>query len=108
MNNIIDDVATLTTCDKKNLEKLAKIIDYCISDYVHEAMLKNEEVVEIDMGIGYLAIKVADGVIKYRFTPNEYLEKALVDTIKSKENQLSIALSQSLNDKLAKVYKELL
>lgn len=106
--NLVNDLSTLTTIPEKYLSKINNKIVLCLNDYVEEAILKNEEDVVVDIGFGKLVMLVTDTSIKYKFIPNDYLEKSLLNTILNRHNLLENTLEDSLSAKITEVYKEFL
>ncbi len=108
MNNVIEDISTLTTIKSDYLNSLVKKSEWCICSYVEETLLKKENITKIDIGIGYLSILIEDNTIKYKFIPSEKLEDAIRKTIIDDKNPLKLKLEKVLVDKITNVYKELL
>lgn len=107
MTNLIEDVSTLSTVNKKHLTKFLDTIYYCINESIEEDILEGKSVSDIDIGIGELHISYVDNDLKFKFIPNQYLETTIIDTIKGKQNNLEYVLDKSLIDKITKVYKEI-
>lgn len=107
MNNIVNDISTLTTIPEKTLSKLSKKASYCICEAVSESVLSNEAITEAFIGIGTLYIKNSDGVIKYHFEPSDALHKAITQTVLSKTNPLEAMLNDALSKKFTEIYKDL-
>ena len=53
--------------------------DYCISDYILESKLNDEDVTDINIGIGELKLVVVDDSLTYQFIPSKKLETMIVD-----------------------------
>lgn len=110
MTDIVKDISTLTTIPEKTLNKFFRKMTYCICESVQEDMLQENEnqIVELDIGIGILYIKYTDGEnLKYHFEPNELLSKSLKQTVINKQNLLEDLLNDSLAKKFMEVYKDL-
>ena len=108
MNDILDNVSTLTSINKKALEKLSNVAIYCLNDAVEESRISGEEITEADIGIGKLLIKFDGEQVKYKFIPSAKLEESITDTIVHKSNILEIAIENSLKDKVLNTYKDLI
>ena len=108
MVNIIEDVATLTTINKKNLNKLVEVALYCINEAIEESLLDQKTVTDLDIGIGELHIQFVDNELKFKFIPNAKLREGAIDTIKGKQNNLELILEQNLVDKITNIYKEII
>ena len=108
MINVISDVASLTSIPEKNLLKLVQKTLYCINDSVEESVLTNQDITELDIGIGKLLIKTEMDKISYRFIPSELLEQSLKETVINKKNLLTTNLESKTIGKITDMYKELL
>ena len=105
--NLINDIAELAVTKKSFLDKLVNIADYCISDYILEAKLKDEDVISIDIGIGTLNILVTSREVQYDFVPSNKLEKTIVETYQTEQSVLKEAVSEALVSRMLTTYKEL-
>ena len=70
MYNLINDISILTTIPATTLNKLIDKTHYLICNDLIESINKKEDLVEIDVGIGTLQLKLIDNDVKYRFIPN--------------------------------------
>ena len=108
MNDIIDNISTLTSINRKALDKLSNVTIYCINDAVEESRIQGEDITKVDIGIGQLWIKLEGDQVKFRFIPSAKLEESIVDTIVHKSNILEIVIENSLKDKVTNTYKDLI
>lgn len=108
MVDLIKDIATLTTIPENSLEKLAEKAVFCISSGVEETILKQESIVEVDLGFGTLNIELKTDTVRYKFIPNEKLENAIIDTVVNKRNLLQDKLEKTLVDRVVGTYKDLI
>lgn len=108
MTNLVEDVATLTTINKKSLQKLLDIAVYCINETIEEDVLASNGVSEIDLGIGELYIQYVNNELKFKFIPSAKLKEGIIDTIKGKQNNLEITLEKTLVDKITHTYKDII
>ena len=108
MDNIIQDVAQLTTISEKHLLKLNNIFMYCILESVQEAILNNETSCIVDIGLGQLIIDFNNNELKFKFKPNTQFKTELISTIKNHKNLLELELEYNLVEKLTKIYKEII
>ena len=104
---LVDDLATITTIPKEALVKLLKRAEYCLSDSIVEQRLNNNEVIELDIGIGSILLKLVDEDIKFKFVPSDDFRQ-IVKTSFNGENSLSNVLEKNLVTKVTKAYKDLL
>lgn len=105
MYDIINDLATITTVPNSSLDKLVNKANWCISHCVNECMINDKDVVEMDIGIGKLYIKL-DNNLKYKFIPSDNLSKCINDTIQNKKSPLICAAEESLSCRLRDTYKD--
>lgn len=108
MENITNDLSTLTNCSESVFNKLNTNIIYLIANYFHTSIINEQPSTEIDIGVGILVIKYDAGEIKYRFTPSQELVKAMSTTLATKQNLLVDGVEQKLTDKINKMYEELI
>lgn len=107
-DNLITDIAKLTTIPEKNLEKLSLLGIYCIVGAVMTAKLSGKDTVDIDTGIGNLAINFEDDQVKYKFIPSSNLEVSVKTAILNEQNLLEGLLENSLINKVTATYKDLI
>ena len=107
MYNLIKDLSTTTCIPVSVLNRVSGISNLLVCDDVLKSLQSGEQICQIDIGLGTLAIAVIDDTIKYKFIPSKVLDMKLKDTINSGESQLKTSLEQSLADKLVKAYKDL-
>ena len=105
--DLIKDVAELAVTKKLFLDKLINIADYCISDYILEAKLSDEDMISIDIGIGVLQILITSREVQYNFIPSTKLEKSIIETYQTENSVLSETISESLVSRMLTTYKEL-
>lgn len=108
MYSLIEDLATITTIPVASLQKLTTKAQYCICNDMVENKLKNENLTEINIGIGTLQINVADNKMQYRFIPNDKFEKALKESWIDGKCTLKDELDRSLIFKILNTYKTIL
>lgn len=107
MDDIVNDISTLTTIPEKTLNKVFKKEIYCICNRVAEDYMEEKEMSVLDIGIGTLYIKLSPDGAKYHFEPNELLQKSINQTINSGKNVLVDTLTDALSKKFMEVYKDL-
>ena len=105
MNSLIDELSTLTTIPVTSITNLADKSLWCICNCVEESKLGNNDLTEIDIGIGILSILVENNNIQYRFVPSKKLEAAVRDTIVNKKNPLTQAAESALTKRILEAYK---
>ena len=107
MSNLIEDLSTLTTIAKYNLDSLVNKSISIISHDVEESLRELEDLTEIDLGIGTLFIQHKDTSIKYRFIPCRKLDETLVNTYNTRKSNLVLEVDEALRDRIEKTYKDL-
>lgn len=107
MESLTKNMSKLTGVSEGIFQSLYSKEIYCICDEVEESILKDEDITELDVGIGTLYIKHLNKEIQYKFIPNKELEEKLVDTVVNKKSPLKEELDSSLVEKISKTYKEL-
>lgn len=105
-HSVIEDVSSLTTIPKTSLISLSDKAIYSICDCVEEAVLENDSIVEVDIGVGTLKIGIEDETVKYRFIPSAKLEDGVTDTIVNHKNPLVCKIEENLVKKILKTYKD--
>lgn len=108
MTDIIEDVSLLTTINKRNLNKLIDVAQYCINEAIEESLIESKTTSDINIGIGELHIQFLNNELKFKFIPSAKLREGIIDTIKGKQNSLELVLEHNLVDKITNVYKEII
>lgn len=106
MTNLINDISTLTTIPTKYLAKLNDKALVCICDSVEESLVAEQEITEINIGIGTLYIKLEGELCKYKFIPSNELQKAVKATILNRQSSLTHELETTLVNKIMNSYKD--
>lgn len=107
MHNLIEDVSTLTTIGKYNLESLVDIVTSIISHDVVEDIKTQQPITSVDVGIGVLHITIQDDVLRYKFVPSRKLENCIRTTYISGESDLLTKVDEALGNRIMKTYKDL-
>jgi hypothetical protein len=105
--NIVSDTAVLTTIPEKTIKKIMDKMVYAIAEAVVEARITNQSVIELNIGLGTLFIKLEDDSIQYKFVPGEKLEESVKNSFINQQNLLEDVLDASLVNKLTNIYKDL-
>ena len=106
--NIVKDVSALSTIQDKVIYKLLDKFTYSICEAVEEAVIADDDVVVLDIGIGELTIKLSEDGIRYKFIPSQKLEEGVKNTFIYRQNLLEKTLEESLVNRLTNTYKDLL
>lgn len=107
MTNLVDDLSVLTTIKKYNLEELVNKSTMIVSHALAECISNEEEITEVDIGIGVLRILVQDEEMKFKFSPSSKLETTLVETYTSGKSSLTQKVEDELGRRIEKTYKDL-
>lgn len=105
MYNIVTDIAALTTIPAGSLNRLVEKAALCICNDLEEELLKDNNLVSVDIGIGNLQILVDDNDLKFRFIPNKKFEAAVRATAVDKKNPLIEKTEVTLARRITEVYK---
>lgn len=106
--NLITDLQSITQIKKYVFDKCSDIGNALIGDYINELDLNNEQVLDIDIGIGTISMLVLEDSIKYIFTPTQELESIIINTLENKESPVVEQLEAKLNHKVMSTYKDLM
>lgn len=104
---LLTDISKLTNIKYSIFSKLKEISEECICDYVLEAKLRDDDLIEIDIGFGKLSMLVLEDGIEYMFKPSLSLEKSISNVIFSDEKVLVKKVEEGLSNRLISTYKEL-
>lgn len=106
-HKLLYDIANIYSIKFSLLNKLSDLAETCICDYLLEAKLQDNELVEINIGFGKIMILITSNSIEYQFVPGTRLEKALIKTLTTGKSPLEQELETGLEKKLISTYKEL-
>lgn len=106
--DIIKDTAALTTVPEKTLRKLVSKVIYCINDAVAEMQAAGQNILDLDLGLGNLAIKVDNDEVSYKFVPSQDLDESIKSSVLNGRNLLEDALEAALVERLTNIYKDIL
>ena len=104
--NIINDLGIITKIPNKILDQLVEQTELCIGSAIHDAIINNEEIVTLNIGIGTLSVEVATHQCK--FIPNKDLKNIIKKSISNKIDPLETKLEQDVVDKLLRICDEVL
>lgn len=104
--NILNDLGTLLKIPNKVLEELVLKTNLCIGSIIQEAMLTNEQTVQINIGIGTLSISLAD--MQCKFIPSKELKSTIKKCLQERIDPLELALEEILAEKLKTICEEVL
>lgn len=105
---LLQDLSAVSAIPVKTFTKLVELSEYCISDMVNELDMSDDDLLELDIGLGTISILIVDDSVQYAFSPSSALEDIIVKTLEDKMTFLTDALERNLESKLLATYKELL
>lgn len=108
MRSLLEDISTLTTIGKYNLEELVNKSIVIVSHDVEESIREKENVTSIDIGIGELHISNIDGTVFFKFIPSRKLEEAVKQTYVTRKSALKKEIDAALGKRIMNTYKDLL
>lgn len=106
--DIIKDTSALTTIPEKVIRKLISKEIYCINDAATELQADKVSVIDLDVGLGNLAISLVDDKVVYKFVPSPELDASVKAAILNGRNLLEDALEAALVERLTNTYKDIL
>jgi hypothetical protein len=106
--DIIKDTSALTTIPEKAIRKLISKEIYCINDAATELRADKVSVIDLDVGLGNLAISLVDDKVVYKFVPSPELDESVKAAILNGRNLLEDALEAALVERLTNTYKDIL
>ena len=106
--DIIKDTSVLTTVPEKVIRKLVSKEIYCINDAVAEMKAAGVDVIDLDIGLGNLAIGIIDDKVVYKFIPSQELDESVKAAVLHERNLLEDALEAALVERLTNTYKDIL
>ena len=107
MIDVIRNVSTITTIPKAQLDS---VIDKEILCIVNDVVTKDsdESILDFDVGVGTIKIKVDSTSIQYKFLPSIKLEKVLKQAVSTGQSPLQQMCEKQISDRVLSAYKELL
>lgn len=104
--NIIADLGTATKIPNKILVELIKRENLCIGSAIHDALLEQNDVAVLNIGIGTLSVDLATRQCK--FAPSRDLRSAIKKSLEDKVDPLMFELDQAIVNKLLTICDEVL
>lgn len=106
-HKLLNDISTIYSIRASILNKLTELAELCICDYLVEAKLLDDDLLEINIGIGKILILILEDSLEYQFIPSSRLEQLICDSIIKLKSPLVSKSEQGLEEKLVSTYKEL-
>lgn len=106
-HKLMTDISTIYSIRASILSKLERLAETCICDYLVEAKLCDDDLVEINVGIGKLMILILDDSVEYQFIPSNRLERLISKSIIDLKSPLEQEIEEGIEEKLVYTYKEL-
>jgi hypothetical protein len=105
-SNIVSDLGVLTKIPNKILNELVHKENLCIGSAIHDAILADEDIAVLNIGIGTLSIELNSHECK--FIPSKDLKSVIKNTIENKIDPVEYSLQQEIIDKLLLICDEVL
>ena len=106
LQNIVNDISTLTKIPNKTLNELVHKINLCIGSIIADAKNNGEQAVIINIGIGTLSIDLIN--MQSKFVPSKDLKTTIKLGVTSGIDPLECVLEQTLAEKLINFCNEVL
>lgn len=103
--DLAQDVKIFSTLTYTDQQRYYALVKKLISGYVVE---DEDEITEIDIGIGSLYIQKNTDGIKYKFVPSGDFESILINSIKSEKQPVVEGLESEISKIILHAYKDLL
>ena len=107
MTDLIQDLSTLTTVRRYNLDSMTSMAINIISHSIEESIRDCEPVTVIDIGIGTLSIMFDGSSVKYKFIPSKKLDEQVITTCKDRQSALTLKVDKALGERITNTYKDL-
>jgi hypothetical protein len=104
---LLTDIQSLTQINIKLLNKLVAVAELVICDSINELDMMDDQILDLDIGIGTVSLLVSGNTIQYAFYPSTNLENNLIKTLEKKTNPLILSAENNLETKILNTYKEL-
>lgn len=106
-SKLVEDLSTLTTISKLSLDTLVTKCNTIICHDVEESILDQQQITEVDIGIGTLYIQIVGEQVKYKFIPSDKLNAAICKTVKTGASPLVMEVEGALKSRVERAYKDL-
>lgn len=105
---LLKDLSSVCGVKEYNLQGLSELAIDLIGHYIHCAKLEKDNPINIDIGIGNLAILCKEDCIEYKFSPSEDMEKSLSRSARMSSDVLIDRACELIGQRINKTYKELI
>ena len=104
---LLNDLSNIYSIRTSIFNKLIELAEVCICDYLVETKLADDDLLEINIGIGKILILVLEDSLEYQFVPSSKLEQLICNSINELKSPLIELSEKGLEEKLISTYKEL-
>lgn len=104
---LLSDISNIYSIRTSIFNKLIELAELCICDYLVETKLHDDDLLEINIGIGKILILVLEDSLEYQFIPSTKLEQLAYDSILKLKSPLEKKVERGIEEKLISTYKEL-
>ena len=105
--DMLKDLSTVTGIKLANLQPVVVKQIKLMAHDVFNTVNSDEDVAEVDIGIGTIQIKIGEENCFYRFIPCAKLSQAIEHTVKTNEDVLVTALEEAVAARFEKTYREM-
>lgn len=105
-SNITNDLSTISRVPVKILTELNRKECLCIGSAIHDAIIANEDIAVLNIGIGTLSIEISTKQCK--FIPSKELRTAIKKSINEKTDPVELEIEKEIVDKLLNICNEVL
>ena len=104
---LISDISNIFSIRASILSKLVSLSESCICDYILETKWSDDDLLEIDIGIGKINMLISNDSVEYQFKPSSKLERSITNAVINNKNPLEKTLEEGIETRLLSTYKEL-
>ena len=107
MENLNEKVSTLSSINKRNLDKLSDLGALVFVDILKNAIDENRTQVDIDVGLGVVTVNMENETMRFRFAPSAKLKDGIASLSKGEKTGLEELIESTLKSKIENTYKDL-
>ena len=101
------DLSDITGLKFATLQSVLSKQNKLIAHDIFQVIQAEEDLADIDIGIGTLQIKISEENCFYRFIPCAKLQQAIEHTVKTNEDVLVTAMEDAVAARFEKTYREM-
>ena len=105
--SIINDVSLLTTLSTAFVEKVLSKYEDALLYEIYEQYQDGNEIIDIDIFIGRLLLKIENESVSYKFIPSTHFEKDIKVLLEKEQPSLIKKLEKAIDIRIKNTYKDL-